>query len=74
MPDLDIDTVTRIGERADGTWLFRTEGTIDGRRAYNGYVCSADGKTCSPYAATSRKRAQRAIKAAGSRVKRKARR
>ena len=72
VPDLEIDTRTTIGERSDGTWLFRTEGTIDGRRHYAGYVCSADGRTCSPYAANSRKRAQRAIRAASTRVKRRA--
>jgi hypothetical protein len=73
VPELEIDTVTEIGARADGTWLFRTHGTIDGRPHYAGYVCSADGRTCSPYHATSRRRATRAIAAASKRVKKRAR-
>jgi hypothetical protein len=30
-PTKGIDTTTRISRRADGTWVFRTTGTVDGR-------------------------------------------
>jgi hypothetical protein len=73
VPDLEIDTRTRIGERGDGTWLFRTEGTIDGRPHYAGYVCSAHGRRCTPYEAASKSRVQRAVRAAASRLKRRGR-
>jgi hypothetical protein len=73
VPDLEIDTVTEIGERGDGTWLFRTQGKIDGKPHYAGHVCSADGRTCSPYRATSKRRTKRAIAAATAKVKKRAR-
>ena len=71
VPELDVDTRTRIGERADGTWLFRTEGTIDGRPYYSGFVCSADGRRCEPYDAEARSGVRRAVRAAASRVKKR---
>ena len=73
VPDLEIDTTTEIGERADGTWLFQTHGKIDGRPHYAGSVCSADGRTCSRYRATSKRRATRAMAAATARVKKRSR-
>jgi hypothetical protein len=73
VPDLEIDTVTDIAARADGTWLFRTQGKIDGKPHYAGSVCSADGRTCTRYEATSKRRAKRAIAAATAKLKKRAR-
>jgi hypothetical protein len=71
VPDLDIDLLTRIGRRSDGTWLFRTQGTSDGKPYYAGWVCTADGHQCRAYEAKSKRGAQRAIRVAASRLKRR---
>ena len=73
VPDLELDLFTRIRERADGTWLFRTAGVAEGKPFHAGWVCSADGRTCSQWRASSKRGAKRAIRAASARVERRAR-
>lgn len=69
-PEIELDGLTTITRRADGTWLFRGEGTAKGERFASGRVCTADGERCSRYEAKGRKAAKQ-IRAAAARLRAK---
>jgi len=56
-------------KRADGTWLIRAKGTIDGRSYHAGRVCTADGQKCVRWDAEGAKFARRDVKAAASKLR-----
>jgi len=57
--------------RADGTWLIRAKGTIDGRRYDAGRVCTADGQKCVRWDSEGRKSAIPSVKAAAAKLRQK---
>ena len=59
--------------RADGTWLIRSHGTIDGREAQFGRVCTADGQSCVRWDADGARRAGKSVRAAAGKLEHKLR-
>jgi hypothetical protein len=55
--------------RADGTWLIRSRGTVDGRALHFGRVCTADGQRCVRWDAEGARAARRDVRAAASRLR-----
>jgi hypothetical protein len=62
-------TIAR-SRRADGTWLIRSKGTIDGAYQHFGRVCTADGRRCTPWDAHGAKHARKKVRAAAARLRR----
>ncbi|MDA0169294.1 hypothetical protein OJ998_09375 [Solirubrobacter taibaiensis] len=58
-------------KRADGTWLIRSKGTIDGKPMHFGRVCTADGQKCVRWDVDGAKLAQKSVKAAASKLRKK---
>jgi hypothetical protein len=58
-------------KRADGTWLIRAKGTVNGRYHHAGRVCTADGQKCVRWDAEGAKSARRDVKAAASKLRRR---
>ena len=56
-------------KRADGTWLIRAKGTVDGRYYHAGRVCTADGQKCVRWDAEGARSARRDVKAAASKLR-----
>jgi hypothetical protein len=56
--------------RADGTWLIRSHGTVDGRELHFGRVCTADGQRCVRWDADGAKHARKDVRAAASKLRR----
>jgi len=56
-------------KRADGTWLIRSKGTVDGKYMHFGRVCTADGQTCQMWDADGAKLAQKKVRAAASKLR-----
>ena len=69
---IELDALTRITRRSDGTWLFRTRGTGGGGRTmHHGRVCSADGQRCERFDASGAKAANKSARAAAAKLRRK---
>lgn len=56
-------------KRADGTWLIRSKGTIDGTAMHFGRVCTADGQTCQSWDADGAKLAAKKVRAAAAKLR-----
>jgi hypothetical protein len=54
--------------RADGTWLIRSHGTVDGKQMHFGRVCTADGQSCVRWDADGAKYARKDVRAAASKL------
>jgi hypothetical protein len=67
------DMTIAYSKRADGSWLIRSKGTIDGRFMHFGRVCTADGQSCVRWDADGAKAARSSVKAAASKLKQKRR-
>jgi hypothetical protein len=56
-------------KRADGTWLIRSRGEVDGRALHMGRVCTADGQHCAMWDARGARAAAKQIHAAAARLR-----
>jgi hypothetical protein len=56
-------------KRADGTWLIRSKGTIDGTYMHFGRVCTADGQKCQMWDADGAKLAPKKVRAAAAKLR-----
>ena len=56
-------------KRADGTWLIRSKGTIDGKSMHFGRVCTADGQKCVRWDVDGAKHARKSVKAAAAKLR-----
>ena len=65
------DMTIAYSKRADGTWLIRSKGTIDGKSMHFGRVCTADGQSCVRWDADGAKAARSKVKAAASKLRRR---
>ena len=65
------DMTIAYSKRADGTWLIRSKGTIDGKAMHFGRVCTADGQSCVRWDADGAKAARSKVKAAASKLRRR---
>jgi hypothetical protein len=63
-------TIAR-SRRADGTWLIRSKGTVDGKYLHFGRVCTADGQVCTLWDADGGKYARKSVKAAAAKLRNK---
>ena len=63
------DMEIAYSKRADGTWLIRSKGTVDGQPMHFGRVCTADGQTCQNWDADGAKLAQKKVRAAASKLR-----
>lgn len=64
-------TTTAFTKRYDGTWLIRTRGTINGKPGHWGMVCTADGQDCKDWDAEGAKFAQKKVRAAAAKLRKK---
>ena len=65
------DMTIAYSKRADGTWLIRSKGTIDGKPMHFGRVCTPDGQSCVRWDADGAKAARSSVKAAAAKLRRK---
>ena len=65
------DMTIAYSKRADGTWLIRSKGTIDGKLMHFGRVCTADGQSCVRWDTDGAKAARSSVKAAASKLRKK---
>jgi len=65
------DMTIAYSKRADGTWLIRSKGTIDGKSMHFGRVCTADRQSCVRWDADGAKAARSSVKAAAAKLRRK---
>ena len=63
------DMTIAYSKRADGTWLIRAKGTVNGHYYHAGRVCTADGQKCVRWDAEGAKTARRDVKAAASKLR-----
>jgi hypothetical protein len=63
------DMAIAYSKRADGTWLIRSKGTVDGKYMHFGRVCTADGQKCVRWDADGAKYARKSVKAAASKLR-----
>jgi hypothetical protein len=62
------DMAITYSKRADGTWLIRSKGTVDGKPMHFGRVCTADGQKCVRWDANGAKYARKSVRAAASKL------
>jgi len=65
----DGEMAIAYSKRADGTWLIRSKGTLDGKYMHFGRVCTADGQKCQMWDADGAKLAQKKVRAAASKLR-----
>ena len=65
------DMTIAYSKRADGTWLIRSKGTIDGKSMHFGRVCSADGQSCVRWDADGARAARSSVKAAAAKLRKR---
>ena len=65
------DMTIAYSKRADGTWLIRSKGTIDGKFMHFGRGCSADGQACARWDADGAKAARSSVKAAAAKLRKR---
>ena len=70
----DLDMNITYSKRADGTWLIRSKGTVDGKEMHFGRVCTADGQSCVRWDADGATAARKQVKAAASKLRKKSHR
>ncbi len=58
-------------KRADGTWLIRARGTVEGSPRHFGRVCTADGQSCVRWDAEGARAARKDVRAAAAKLKRR---
>lgn len=63
------DMTIAYSERADGTWLIRSKGTIDGKPMHFGRVCTADGQSCRRWDADGARFARKRVRAAAAKLR-----
>jgi hypothetical protein len=73
IPAMQYEGRTTISQRADGTWLFSGERTEGGKTVHHGFVCSAEGRACTPYEGATARSAKRDAKRATKRMKKRLR-
>ena len=66
---LDMNAV--YSKRADGTWLIRSKGTVNGEYLHFGRVCTADGQSCVRWDADGATAARKHVKAAATKLRRR---
>ncbi|MDA0163225.1 hypothetical protein OM076_23325 [Solirubrobacter ginsenosidimutans] len=69
--DTNGDMAISYSKRADGTWLIRSRGRVDGKPMHFGRVCTADGQSCVRWDADGAKRAAKDVRAAASKLKKR---
>lgn len=65
------DMTIAYSKRADGTWLIRSKGTVNGEYMHFGRVCTADGQSCVRWDVDGAKYARKSVKAAASKLRKK---
>jgi hypothetical protein len=65
------DMAIAYSKRADGTWLIRSKGTVDGKPMHFGRVCTADGQKCVHWDADGAKYAAKDVRAAASKLRKR---
>jgi hypothetical protein len=65
------DMAISYSKRADGTWLIRSKGTVDGKPMHFGRVCTADGQKCVQWDANGAKYARKSVARAASKLRHK---
>jgi hypothetical protein len=63
------DVSGRMSKRADGTWLIRSRGVVDGRDLHFGRVCNAEGTRCVRWDADGARAARKKILGAAAKLR-----